>query len=139
MILIISDYHKQEDKVLNLIDLYKPQYILCLGDGESDEAFYQKYNIISVRGNCDFNNLPLVEKIEILGKRFILTHGHLYDVHFDVYKLYLLAKQNDAEIVCFGHTHQSYFEEYDGVKIVNPGALKDGNYALFDGKEFIFK
>ena len=42
MILIISDYHKREDKVLDLIAKYNPTHILCCGDGESEDEFYTK-------------------------------------------------------------------------------------------------
>ena len=139
MILIISDYHRREDEVISLIEKYHPEYILCCGDGESDLDFYEKYNIISVRGNCDYNNLPLVKVVDLLGKKIILTHGHLYDVHFDIFKLYLLAKENNADFIFYGHTHRQYYEECDGVTIVNPGALKEGNYALYDYGKFIFK
>ena len=139
MILIISDYHRREDEVINLIEKYHPGYILCCGDGESQLDFYEKYNIISCKGNCDYINLPNVKVVELLDKKILITHGHLYDVHFDVFKLYLLAKENNVDFVFFGHTHHQYYEECDGVTIVNPGALKEGNYALFDGNQFIFK
>ena len=56
MILVISDYHKNEDKVLSLIKKYNPEYILCCGDGESEDDFYKNNNIISVKGNCDYAN-----------------------------------------------------------------------------------
>ena len=80
MILIISDYHKQEEKVLNLISTLNPSHIICCGDGESDMEFYTKNNIISVKGNCDYIDLPLTSVIEIDGKRILVTHGHLYNV-----------------------------------------------------------
>ena len=64
MILIISDYHKEEEKVLSLIKTITPDTVLCLGDGESKEEFYLENNIISVKGNCDYANLPLVKVFE---------------------------------------------------------------------------
>ena len=139
MILIISDYHKKEDEVLKLKSLYNPEYILCCGDGESDDAFYLENEIISVKGNCDYANLPLVKVVEIKGKRFLLVHGHLHDVYFDIFKLYLLAKENNADYVLYGHTHMQYQEEYEGVTFINPGALKEGNYALINENEIILK
>ena len=139
MILIISDYHTKEDKVLELIEKYKPDYTLCCGDGESDESFYLDNNIISVKGNCDFANLPLVKKLEIENKKIIMVHGHMHNVYFDTFKLYLLAKENGCNIVLYGHTHQQLVDEYDGVTFINPGALKEGNYALINENEVIFK
>ena len=132
MILIISDYHKKEDKVLELIKKYNPLHILCCGDGESDLSFYEENNIISVKGNCDYANLPHVKIIEIEGKKILITHGHMHDVYFDIFKLYLLAKESNADYVLYGHTHNQMIEKYEGVIFINPGALKDGNYALLD-------
>ena len=139
MILIVSDYHKKEDALLELINKYNPEYTLCCGDGESDDEFYTKNNIISVKGNCDYANLPLVKVVEIKDKKFLLTHGHLYDVYFDIFKLYLLAKEHNADYVLYGHTHMQLLEEYEGVTFLNPGALKEDNYALINKNEIILK
>ena len=135
MILIFSDYHKNEERVLEIIKKHQPDYILCCGDGESNDLFYEENKIISVKGNCDYANLPLVKVVEIEGKKFLLTHGHLYDVYFDIFKLYLLAKENNVNYVCYGHTHIANIEEFEGVTFINPGALKDGSYALINGEE----
>ena len=139
MILVISDYHKNEEAVLALIKKYNPDHILCCGDGESEDKFYLENNIISVKGNCDFANLPLVRVVEVEEKRILLAHGHLHDVYFDIFKLYLLAKEQNANYVCFGHTHSQYLEEYEGVYFINPGALKSGNYALITPDEISLK
>ena len=139
MILIISDYHKREDKVLDLIKEYNPSHVLCCGDGESELEFYTKNNIVSVKGNCDYCNLPLTKVVEIDGRRILLTHGHLYDVYFDIFKLYMLAKENNATYVLYGHTHSQVVEEYDGITFINPGALKDDNYALLDNFKIILR
>ena len=139
MILIISDYHKEENKVLSLIKSHTPNVILCLGDGESKDEFYIENNIISVKGNCDYANLPLVKVFEYDGKRFLMVHGHLHSVYFDVYKLYLLALEQKADYVLYGHTHIQDIEEYEGITFVNPGALKDDKYILYDNGKFILK
>ena len=139
MILIISDYHKKENKVLDLIKEHTPNLILCLGDGESDDKFYLDNNIISVKGNCDYANLPLVKVHEYKGKRFLMVHGHLHNVYFDVFKLYLLALEHNVDYVLYGHTHIQQVEEYEGITFVNPGALKEDKYILFKDEEFILK
>ena len=50
-----------------------------------------------------------------------------------------LAKEQNANYVCFGHTHSQYLEEYEGVYFINPGALKSGNYALITLDEISLK
>ena len=139
MILVISDYHKQEEKVLNLISTINPTHIICCGDGESEMEFYTKNNIISVKGNCDYIDLPLLTMIEIEGKRILVTHGHWYNVYFDTFKLYMLGKEKGADVVLYGHTHNQMVEEYDGITFINPGALKDDNYALLDNFNVILR
>lgn len=139
MILIISDYHKNEQALLDLIKKYNPKHILCCGDGESKDEFYQKHNIISVKGNCDFANLPLVKLVDIDDKKIVMVHGHNHNVYFDTFKLYLLAKEHNRNIVLYGHTHNQTKEEYDGVIFINPGALKEGNYVIIDNDEIILK
>ena len=139
MILIFSDYHTNEEAVLELIEKYKPSHILCCGDGESANSFYLENNIVSVKGNCDYASLPLVKRVVVDDMKIVMVHGHLHNVYFDTYRLYLLALENECDYVLFGHTHKPYFEEYEGVKIINPGALKEGNYALIDNGEVIFK
>jgi len=135
MILLISDYHKEEKKVLDLIKTYQPDHILCCGDGESLQSFYEENMIDSVRGNCDISNLPLIKTLEIDGMRILITHGHLYNVYFDLFKLSLLAKEYNVKYVFYGHTHEANIEEYDGVTFVNPGALKDGNFAIIKDRQ----
>ena len=130
MILVFSDYHRHENDVLRIIDRHQPNHILCCGDGESNIEFYDENKIISVAGNCDYANLPMVLTVEVEGKRILLAHGHLHNVYFDIFKLYLLAKEANATHVCYGHTHQQMLEEYEGIYFINPGALKDDNYAL---------
>ena len=139
MILIISDYHLNEKKVLSLINYYNPEYVLCLGDGQSDNSFYKDNNIISVRGNCDTAELPIVLDFKYDNKNFLLTHGHYYDVVFGLTKLNFLALEHHSNIVLYGHTHIQKIEEYDGIIFCNPGAIVDGNYALYENGKIILK
>lgn len=139
MILVISDYHKEEDRVIDLIRKYKPEYTLCLGDGQSCDSFYEENNIISVRGNCDFANLPLVKILEIENKRILMVHGHNHNVHFSMFKLFLFGKENNCDLVLFGHTHKQFIEKCDNITFLNPGALNEGNYAIIDKEEIILK
>lgn len=139
MILVISDYHGREQKVLDLIDRYVPNYVLCCGDGQSKEEFYLDNNIISVGGNCDVANLDLVKIVEIEGYRILMTHGHMYQIYLNVDRLYYLAKENNCNLVLYGHTHIQKLEEYDGITFLNPGAILDDNFALISEGKFILK
>lgn len=132
MILIISDYHHQEAKVLDLIDKYNPERVICLGDSESEEYFLLQNNILSVKGNCDYINLPTLLTIDIDGNKTLLTHGHLYGVRFDLNRLYYLALENNCRYVFFGHTHVQYLNIIEGITFLNPGSLLNNNYAIME-------
>lgn len=132
MILIISDYHGHEQEVIKLIERHKPDYVLCCGDGQSSDEFYQNHHILSVLGNCDTAKLPLIWSGTLENQDILMTHGHLYAVYFDLNKLYYLALEHHAKYVFYGHTHIQKLEEFEGITFLNPGAILDGNYALLD-------
>ena len=115
MVLIISDYHRREDKVLALIEKYHPDRIFNLGDSESDDYFLMQNNILSVKGNCDYINLPNILTVDFNGIKILLTHGHLYQVKFSLLRLKLLAKEQSCQYCFFGHTHRQYMGIVDGI------------------------
>ena len=49
------------------------------------------------------------------------------------------AREENADICIFGHTHREYLVEKDGTVYVNPGALQDKKYVIYDGRDFIQK
>ncbi len=139
-ILVVTDCHGRFEKLLKVFEDENPDIILCAGDNSTDveELSYlredKKYYI--VRGNCDFYDMKHrdIEIFDILGKKFLLAHGH----HYGVKSTYDLIKREGIEkkidIVVFGHTHIPYLEEGE-VTLYNPGALKDGYYGVIDLEE----
>ncbi len=124
---VVSDTHRYKQmvkkvmQVLNHMDL-----IIHLGDNVEDVKEIEKFyhgNIINVRGNCDFTVDVPPERIEIIeGKKFLITHGHRYDVKYDLSRLRYRALEEEADIVLFGHTHVSEIAYEDGIYFVNPGS-----------------
>ena len=50
-----------------------------------------------------------------------------------------LAKENDARIVFYGHTHIAKVDQKDGIYFINPGSiaqprgpLREGSYAIYE-------
>jgi len=64
------------------------------------------------------------------GKKFFLTHGHLYDVKRSLNSIKEMAKKLKVNLVIFGHTHKPYIEYYEDEILFNPGATEDGRYGL---------
>ena len=141
--IILSDTHGNRKDVEALLYSIEHDGVFFAGDGVEDFEHYYK-DIYMVRGNCDFfsDNKTLILK-EICGIKVIITHGHLYGAKSGMGGLISLAKANDAKLVIFGHTHNSYYEVIDGITFVNPGSFKKSifnkpTYAtvVFDDKSF---
>lgn len=77
-----------------------------------------------VRGNCDF---MATEESMVSGwvrdVKLICTHGHHWNVKFDLDELKEMARDKFATIVLYGHTHISHNEYDNGLYVVNPGSL----------------
>ena len=85
---------------------------------------YFKGEIYAVRGNCDITlEYPLERVIEVMGKRIFITHGHMYNVKNEYNTIFYKAKEINADIVLFGHTHKSIISNYDNLSIMNPGSI----------------
>jgi uncharacterized protein len=125
---VLSDSHRYTwvvEKAVKALRDY--DIIIHLGDNVQDVreiTRHYKGRIIYVKGNCDFSpTIPseLVETID--GKKIFITHGHLYDVKYDLMKLRYRAMELNADIVLYGHTHISSIEYMDGIWFINPGSL----------------
>ena len=124
-IVVISDSHgsiRNLDRVIKRIG--QPDALWHLGDCTEDAPLLaQRLNCgyVSVRGNCDpFSDLPLTETITWHGKRFLLLHGHTVAGRLS---LCYAAKEQQADVVLFGHSHVASVETAQDVLLVNPGSL----------------
>jgi putative phosphoesterase len=124
---LISDTHRYTWIIEDAIKrLQNSDVIIHLGDNVQDVkeiAKYYKGPILNVKGNCDFAVDTPSEKVEIIGgKKVFMTHGHRYDVKYDLSRLRYRALELEADIVLFGHTHVSKIAYEDGIWFVNPGS-----------------
>lgn len=124
---IISDTHRYLWVIENAINkLENPDILIHLGDNVQDINEISKYykgQIINVKGNCDFAVDTPSERVEIIsGKKIFMTHGHRYDVKYDLSRLKYRALEVGADIALFGHTHVSKIVYENGIWFVNPGS-----------------
>ena len=139
-ILVVSDTHRDLISLRDVI-LKQPtaEVVIHLGDGEDEaeemkECFPEK-TFLMVRGNCDWGSmLPTEECIFLEGKRIFYTHGYTYNVKYGLYDLKLAARDREADIVLFGHTHNALTDYDNGLYIMNPGSLHGsrGTYGIVD-------
>lgn len=140
---VISDTHGRINKALNVYTkLDSIDLIIHLGDMERDARRISEATgktVISVIGNNEFTNEK--EDFRILETEYgnlLLTHGHKQKVKRDLQNLYYRTVELDCKAVLFGHTHEPFFTEINGIYLLNPGSLtvpKDGtagSYAIIN-------
>lgn len=135
---LISDTHRYNWVIENAIKrLEGSDLIIHLGDNVQDIKEIKKYykgKIINVKGNCDFSVEVPSEKVEIIeNKIFFITHGHRYDVKYDLSRLRYKALEVGAQVVVYGHTHISKISFEEGIWFINPGSPavpRDGFFSV---------
>lgn len=127
LIAVVSDTHRSEAYVKSVKTLIKDADILIhLGDNVEDAEELErefKGDVYIVAGNCDFSRkYPKDRLIEIEGKKIFMTHGDLYGVKMGLNNIYYKGREVGADIVLFGHTHQSIIERTNEIILMNPGS-----------------
>ena len=124
-ILIMSDSHGLEDEIITIKQRHKLTDMIHCGDSELDVDNPVLAGMVKVKGNCDFgqgfiNN----QKIEIGDLNVFITHGHLFDVRASLLPLSYRASEEQAQVICFGHTHIAGAEKIDNQLFINPGSIR---------------
>ncbi len=162
-LLFAADLHgspQQAERLLGLYEREKADSLVLLGDLLSGGGWNPPYGydpretarilnrlhtkIIAVQGNCDsqadadalaFPLEPGFATRWIDGRRWRLTHGHLYSPENP-------PALSAGDVLVYGHTHLFQAEIRDGIFIFNPGSItlpKKGappSYAVYDGRRF---
>ena len=127
-ILVVSDTHGRMTNFDMVIEREAPfDRLLHLGDSEDCEDYIEAVcdcPVEIVAGNCD-RALHLQREcvFSLAGHTFFLTHGHNYSVKRGMEKLKEAARQRNADIALFGHTHEPFLQQEDGILFLNPGSL----------------
>ena len=129
-ILIVSDTHGDRKYLAEAIDRVQPDELWHLGDSEGDRDWIERYSgcpVRIVRGNMDTDNsIPYDLIFDIPCHKVFMTHGHRYGVTQDLDSLKNAAKNNNCDIILFGHIHIPVLISPDGANvpwIVNPGSI----------------
>lgn len=130
--LVVSDSHGNCPSLAMILRWAKRREIgafVFLGDGVGDLApaseladFYPPWNV--VRGNGDWqSDVPLSITLEFAGHRFFVCHGHINRVKENLSSLIIHAQAAQAEAALYGHTHIAFWEEINGILVLNPGSV----------------
>lgn len=129
---VVSDSHEDEGRLFLAARRLGRLDVLCfLGDVVGDAEYLQtQLGLLgrsavcyTVRGNNDFASAyPAELTVELMGRKLLLTHGHLWGVKMGLGRLAYHAQESHADIVLFGHTHVPYSGYDRNIFFLNPGA-----------------
>ena len=141
--LVFSDSHRNTHNMNKALRLHPDaEVVFFLGDGISDAYMVSSTDRgrawMVVAGNCDPGQLfadefrKKTDAITLEENRIVFTHGDLYGAKHGVGGLLSLAKERNANIVLFGHTHDPFEKYYsdDEVYLFNPGSIAIGSYGI---------
>ena len=130
--MVFSDSHSSFSNLDYAISYYLPERIFGLGDYEASEYELEKRGIMGVRGNSYFDpDLKYDHIFELYNFKILLTHGHTHSVRGGLLSLKLFAKEKNADIVFYGHTHIARIDDEDHITFVNPGSITIPFYPAF--------
>lgn len=123
-VLIVSDNHGDEQTLSRVVRRQEVDHVLHCGDFCTNvDALPLRERMTVVRGNCDYTNVPEEATWEGGGFRFLVTHGHHYQIKSSLNNLFYRAEEVNADIVCFGHSHDPYCDIHGGSLFLNPGSI----------------
>ncbi|WP_394233147.1 metallophosphoesterase family protein [Niallia oryzisoli] len=126
-VLIVSDSHGMTTELEKLKKIHENEvdYFIHCGDSELSPDDPAIQGFVTVRGNCDFyDEFPEDIVKEVGNRKILITHGHRYSVKSNLLKLSYRAKEEAADIACFGHSHYLGAEMIHGTLFINPGSIR---------------
>ncbi len=128
-LVVVSDNHGETELLEKILErhtnLESARFVHC-GDNCFEEENYDLIDkFMAVRGNYDSERFAPYGAITFTPDNFValVTHGHLDDVKQSPMKIVYKAKEQGANLVLHGHSHIAFYEEIDGVHVINPGSL----------------
>lgn len=123
--LILSDSHGLTGELEAIKKRHNIKHIIHCGDSELDFHSSELDGMYRVGGNCDFDaNYPNEELVTIGNLTFFITHGHLFGVKSNLMNLSYRARELNADVICFGHSHIAGAEFIDNQLFINPGSIR---------------
>jgi uncharacterized protein len=147
--LIISDIH---DNLVNLKKSIfwgkneKVENAICCGDvvnAETLKYLSENFKIIYlVRGNLEIYDESEIKKYKNINylNRFGVfeVDGRAIGACHEPWFIKNVLEIKKCEVIFYGHTHEPWIEEKDGITMANPGTLggvfNKASFAIFDGE-----
>jgi putative phosphoesterase len=133
-IAVFADTHGNKNAIRDTIINSAFEGIIHLGDGVGDGyAVSEEFGIpfYGVAGNEDYGvHFPEKHLLRVYSWTLLLIHGHQWDInsyhaeeiwekHFS--DMARMARNENARVLLFGHTHEPLLKEREGILFCNPG------------------
>ncbi len=125
-LLIVSDSHGMTKDLMAIRERHQQDVDLMIhcGDSQLMADDQSMAGFVGVRGNCDYDARFPVDRLESVGGRLVyVTHGHKYSVKTSLMSLYYRAREVNADIACFGHSHVLGAQMIGDILFINPGSI----------------
>ena len=124
--LVVSDNHGDRDVLVDIVSTWEKKVdgMFHCGDSELKDSDVLWNKLVVVAGNCDYQpNFKKDVSLSIESDRVYMTHGHLFNVNMGLTQLSFAAKEQEATLCFYGHTHKLKAEMVDGILYLNPGSI----------------
>jgi putative phosphoesterase len=130
MIAVVSDSHVP-DRSPEIPEEFhevmeRADKVVHCGDFETRDVYEeldQKHDLIAVKGNCDFFELPQSQKFDYNDLKFGVYHGTGITPRGHRPTLADIAENKlEVDVLLNGHTHQQEAVEHEGSILLNPGS-----------------
>ena len=137
-ILVLSDSHGDYFTLKRAIEAQPTaEVVVFLGDGHMDfercKPLLDGKKVYCVKGNndfhCDYPKNAIIEEGEL---KIYITHGHYEYVKSGLGGLLSVSRRNNCKLALYGHTHNQQEDNYDGIKMFNPGSIRNDEYGVID-------
>lgn len=130
MITVVSDSHvpTRAEQIPEQIREKMKEAELTVHAGDFDEkpvynGIEEYGELVAVKGNCDFFDLPNSETFEREGLKFGVYHGTGINPRGDHDTLQKIAVEDlEADVLITGHTHHEEIVLLDECIVINPGS-----------------
>jgi len=132
LLYVFSDSHGATENMVSVLSRELPDMVIHLGDHVEDAEYISRrfpMRMLYVAGNSyddSYSGEPLERIVTLEGHRIYFCHGHRHHVKTTRLNLVYAAREQEAEIALFGHTHVPCDETADGVRLINPGSISKG-------------
>lgn len=120
-----------EKNIVSILGNYDVEVIEGKTGDKGPKNIAYKFTKKELSKSCKnyLNSLPREQRLEIAGKKLLITHGSPESIDEHIYcetaveRLKTLAETAKADIIIVGHSHEQFWRLVNGVSFVNPGSV----------------